>query len=291
MPDVQELGRLLALVKFDASLNVIEGLDAFRRLLAKDAGGDVLQFLKREMATLEGKRRGAIAFVLAEHYRQTGDLANVQTLFAVDDAEVQESVLNAPWGEPGANPQMGPGIVQLAVQGAVHPSPGVRTEACYVFQNQCAWKVDVSSAVAPLQTLLDDQIPRVRHQAAFAVGNLAKRKYDMSSHVVPLRRNLKHEVNFVRDASAWALWQLSRHKHDISSAVPDLVELLTDDDESDRPRKNAAGALLHHARKSAGSAREVNKAVSRAKLDLNRREIKRFLDQLANLRHPEAREP
>jgi hypothetical protein len=67
-------------------------------------------------------------------------------------------------------------IVQLAVDAANHTSPTVRTQACFVIQNQCGWKVDVSGAVAPLHTLLSDESDLVRSQAACAVGNLAKGK-------------------------------------------------------------------------------------------------------------------
>jgi hypothetical protein len=284
-----ELGRLLSLVVFDASLSVVEGLDAFRDLLQKDSDGRVLRFLKREMTKLEGKQRGGVAFVIAEHYRRRGDLKNLRKLFAINDAEVKQSVLNALWEEPGSNPQMGPGIVQLAIQATDDPSPGVRTEACYVFQNQCAWGVDVSGAVTPLQSLLNDRSNRVRHQAAYAVGNLAKGKYDVSRNVAPLRRNVRHRDTYVRESSAWALWQLSRHKHEIGSAVPELVQLLTDDEEWDGPRKNAAGALLHHARKSAANAKQVNERVKSVCLDLKRKEIKRFLEQLASLKEAGAK--
>jgi hypothetical protein len=279
-----ELHRLLSLVKFDARLNHVEGLDAFRRLLEGDSQGDVLQFLNQEMGALDGERRSGIAYVLAENYRLTGELAKLQQLFAIDDSDVRESVLNALWGEPGSNPQMGPGIVQLALQAAAAPAPGMRTEACSVFQNQCAWGVDVSAALAPLQVLLADPVPRVRHQAAFAVGNLAKRKYDMSQHMAQLRRNIRHADVFVRDAGAWALWQLSRHKHDIGPAVPELVEMLTDNEEWSGPRKNAIGALLHHARKSTYNAQLVEQCVSRANLNLKIKEIPRFLEILARLR-------
>jgi hypothetical protein len=286
MIDSSELDRLLSLVEFRAVGNYVEGLDAFRNLLDKDSDRTVLRFLTRALRSLEGQRRGGIAFILAEHFRQIGDLANLQKLFATDDPCVKESVLNALWGEPGSNPQMGPGIIQMAIDATNHSAPEVRTEGCSVFQNQCAWGVDVSHALAPLQSLLKDQNDRVRHQAAYAVGNLAKRKYDMAEHIPLLRRNVKHKDMYVREASAWALWQLSRSKHDIGSAVPELVWLLTDTEEYNEQRKKAAGALIHHAKKSADNGKQVKQSIQGVRLDSKRKEIKRFLDQLARCISP-----
>jgi HEAT repeat protein len=185
---------------------------------------------------------------------------------------------------------MGPGIIQLAIEATSHPAPAVRTVASYVFQNQCAWGVDVSEAVEPLRKLLADPVARVRHQAAYAVGNLAKHKYDMSRLITPLRSNLEHEDMYVRESNAWALWQLSRSKHDIGSAVPDLVRLLKKEANSDysEVRKQAAGAILHHAKKSAANAIQVKQAVEGANLDSRRKEIHKFVNQLAALRLPPA---
>ena len=118
---------------------------------------------------------------------------------------------------------------------------------------------------------------------SYAVGKLAKGKYDMSSHIVPLRRNSTHKNHSVREASAWALWHLSRYKHEIGLAVPKLVQLLTIDEEWGQARKNAAGALLHHSRKSSENARKVAQHLSSATLDLEHRFIKRLFNEMAEI--------
>jgi len=128
----------------------------FRHLLETDRDGGVVTFLEQALSTLAGGERAGIAFVLAEHYRKTGHLTLLQNLYALDDPQVKGAVLNGLWGEPGASPEMGPGIVALAIEGAAHLIPGVRTEACYVFQNLSAWRVDVTAALGPLLLLLDD---------------------------------------------------------------------------------------------------------------------------------------
>lgn len=284
MATLSELKRLLALVVWDARLSVTEGLTPFRNLLEHDADGRVLRFLNRELPKLQGERRGAIAFAVAENYRRRGDLKNLRDLFATDDDHVKRSVLDALQGEPGSNPQMGPAIVQMAIQSMGHASPAVRTVACSVIQNQCAWGVDVKDAIAPLQHLLKDANQRVRHQASYAVGTLAKRKYNMSDCIPQLRRNIKHNVLYVREASAWALWHLSRGRHDISSAVPELVWLLTDEDEYNGPRKQAAGALIHHAKKSPDNAADVKNRVRAAKLNEEHKEIRRLVGDLGKLK-------
>ncbi len=287
MMNLPELERLLSLVELRAEVNCIEGLDEFRRLLEKDSDGRVLRFLTQAVQKLVGRKRGGIAFVIAERYRQTGDLKSLRKLFATDDPYVKESVLNALWEKPGSNPAIGPGIVKLAIESATHPALEVRSEACSVLQNQCAWGVDVSAALGPLQSLLKDQKDRVRRQAAYAVGNFAKGKYDMPEHIVLLGRNVKYRDKFVREASAWALWQLSRCKHDIGPAVPELVWLLTDPEEYNEPRKKAAGALIHYAKKSADNRDQVKESVREVNLDLKRKEIRRFLDELGSLKFRE----
>ena len=284
MATTSELRRLLSLVHFDARLSCIEGLTAFRNLLEQDSDGSVLRFLNQELPKLDGKKRGGIAYVLAEHHRQTGNLKSLQQLYADDDIEVKASVLNALWGQPGSNPEMSPGIMQLAMDGANHASPRVRMEACSVFQNLCGWKVDVSGAVAPLHRLLSDDSDCVRSQAACAVGNLAKVKYDMSEHVAQLGQNARREDISVRSYSAWALWQISRSRRDIGIAVPELVQLLADNDDWNDPRKNAVGALLHHAKKSSQNREQVMQCIKMVQLDLKKyKEIRRLEEGLASL--------
>jgi HEAT repeat protein len=283
MATTTELERLLSLVVWNARISFIEGLDPFRNLLEHDADGHVLRFLSRHLRGLQGKRRGGIAFVLAENYRRKGDVRNLRRLFATNDAEVKASVLDALKGEPGANSQMGPNIVQMAIKAARHASADVRTYASSVLQSQSAWGVDVQDAIGPLQDLLKDANQRVRHQASYAVGNLARHKYDMSACIPQLRRNLSHDILYVREASAWALWQLSRKKHDIASAVPDLVGLLKEDEDYNGPRKQAVGALIHHAKKSPENVRDVRDRVRAAALNGHRKEITRLFSELGEL--------
>jgi len=283
MATTSELRHLLSLVRFDTRLNCMEGLTAFHSLLEQDSDGSVLRFLNEELPKLEGKKRGGIAYALAEHHRQTGNLKSLQQLYADDDIEVKASVLNALWGHPGSDPEMGPGIVQLAIDGANHASPTVRTEACSVFQNQCGWKVDVSGAIDPLHRLLSDDSDRVRSQAACAIGNLAKGKYNLSEHVAQLGQNARREDISVRNYSAWALWQITRNKQDIGVAVPELVQLLADNDDWNDPRKNAAGALLHHAKKSSQNREQVMQCLKMVQLDPKYKEIHRLQEGLASM--------
>jgi threonine dehydratase len=68
----------------------------------------------------------------------------------------------------------------------------------------------------------------------------------------------------------------------IGPAVTALVRLLaSSDDGDDEARKNAAGALLHHARKSADNQEQVTRCVNDANLDGSRKEVRRFREQLA----------
>ena len=280
---IEELQRLLSLVRFCEKNDDLEGIEVFRDLLDDDSDGVVLEFLTGALPMLEGQRRGGIAFAIAEHFRKSGDVQGLCRLFTTGDACIRRDVLNALWGEPGANPEMGPTIVQIAIDAASDAAPEVRTEVSSVLQNQCAWGVDVSAGIATLRALLKDRDSRVRRQAGFAVGNFAKRRYEMSACIAPLRRNVGHKDMFVRESSAWALWELSRHKHDIGAAVPDLVKMLTETEDYNKPRMNAAGALLHHAKKSTDNASAVKTSVRAVALAGNQKKIKRFLDELARL--------
>jgi hypothetical protein len=223
------------------------------------------------------------AFHRATELRECGDLAGLKALFASGNDVVKAAVLNGLSGEPGENPEMGPGIISLAVAGAGHPSPEVRRMACYVFQDQCAWGVDVSPAVGPLLALLGDPDAEVRRMAAFATGNVCKRRFDWSRHFTALRRLLRDKALYVPEAAAWALAKMSRAKHDIGPAVPDLVRVLASRDEYNEPQKESAKALLHHARKSQEGRDQVRRAVTGVTLETGRKEITRFLDQLGDL--------
>jgi hypothetical protein len=166
------------------------------------------------------------AFHRATELREAGDLDGLKKLFKSGDVAVKAGVLNGLTGAPGHNPAMGPGIIALAVEGASHPSPEIRRWACFVFQDQSGWGVDVANAVGPLLALLGDSDPEVRRMAAFATGNVYKRRFDFASHFTALRQLLRDQALYVPAAAAWALAKMSRAKHDIGPAVPELVSVL-----------------------------------------------------------------
>ena len=282
MTDLQQLKTLLSQVVYNKSYNALDGLAPIQFLLAKDQEGEEVRFLNEQLPTLPEKVRGGIAFVLASHYLETGNLPAIRDLFASTDVEIQKAVLNGLCGEPNASEEMGPGIVALAVEGMRHPAWEVRSQAASVIQNQSAWKVDVTTALAALLRLLEDPVAQVRRSASYAAGNVAKRKYDLASFLPALIGNLRHEDMFVREPSAWALWQFSR-RYDLAPAVANLVHLLTSTEDYDDLRRSAAGGLLHHARKSSHNRDIVQQQVALTPLDLKRKEIARFLQQLAAL--------
>jgi HEAT repeat protein len=221
----------------------------------------------------------------ANAYREAGDLAQLQELYAGGDAVIRRAVLNGLWGEPHASPEMGPGIVALAIAAMSYPAPGVRAEACSVVQNQAAWGVDVTPALEPLLGLLRDPDGNVRRMACYATGNVGRRRrrYDLAAHLPELSGLLYDPDIYVREPAAWALWRLSAGKRDIGTAVPALADALAGRDEYEGPRKQAAGALLHHARKSPKNAEAVRRAVEVMPLERERKEVRRFLEQLEAL--------
>jgi hypothetical protein len=250
-------------------------------LLKREGTGKTVRFLHAEMNKVQGEKRGRLAYVLAKHYFQKGDVPRLRSLYDEEEPAVQQSVLDALWVDPGPGAALA--ALGMAIEATESQSPGVRTAACFVIQNQCA-AVDASAAIVSLKRLLADRSADVRRQAACAAGNLAKQRYHVSTLLPQLRRNMKHKNRSVRNYSAWAVWQLSRSKHDVAAAVPDLVRLLGVEEENNEHRKNAVGALLHHARKSADNARQVQAAVKGAKLNREYREIPPFLSKLAKLR-------
>ena len=283
MTTTVQLSELLAKVRYNSGVSAVEGLDPFRRMLENDADGAVLDFLKLEAPGLPDKIRGGIVFVLSEHYFKVGDMERIRALFASGDPETREATLGALWGDPTAFALLGTGVVDMAIKATSDSAEGVRTEACRVLQNQCAWKVDVSQAIRPLTGLLKDSAWRVRHQAAYAGGNFAAQKqYDLTGMVQPLTRNLAHENIYVRVASAWALSKLVK-RHDISPAVSQLTETLTSKDDYNAARKNAAGALLAWAKRSKDHAQSVQAAIAGLPLDRQRKEVARFLRELEAL--------
>jgi HEAT repeat protein len=223
------------------------------------------------------------AFHRANELREVGDLDGLKKLFESGDAAVKAGVLNGLTGEPGHNPAMGPGIIALAVEGASHPSPEVRHWACFVFQDQSGWGVNVADAVGPLLTLLSDSDAEVRRMAAFATGNVYRRRFDFAPHFSALRRLLGDKALYVPEAAAWALAKMSRARHDIGLAVPQLLRVLASGQDYAEPRKAAARALLHHAKKSRVACDQVKQAIASVKLDHQRKEVKRFLDRLSGL--------
>ncbi len=280
MVDHAQLPDLLSRVIHREDINAVEGLDPFRKLLKGPSATDVLTFLQQNIQRLEERPKGGVIYAIAEHYRETGQVEPLRELYDTSAGHIRSSVLNALWMEPGSQP-MAACIVDLALKGFTDASPEVRTEACSVIQNQAGWKVDVSPALPFLQQALRDDNARVRSQAAYAIGNLAKSKYHMTPHLDGLIPCVTDADQFVRNAAAWALWQLSRRKHDIHNAIPALVQSLLIDNPWDGPAREATGALLHHARKSAAHADVVKQLVTQAALPPTRPVFKRFLQQLA----------
>ena len=281
--DHSNLEELLSRVEFDASTNSVQGTIPFQLLLLKEPSGETLRFLEQAVQTLDGKRRSGIAFVLAQHYLRVGTIEPLKALYLSGDSDLQESVLNALWSEPHANPAMGPFVVNLAIGAAEHTSARVRAEVCRVFQNQSGWGVDVTKALIVLRTLLEDEDAGVKQSAAYAIGNAAKRKYDVAECVKPLCALLTHEKMWVRNAGACALKNLAQSKHDIEFAVPELVRFLSDDDDWSDPRRNAASALLSYAKKSRVNAARLKAAMSRAGVNESCKSVKQFLAALARL--------
>ncbi|MGV3724319.1 MAG: HEAT repeat domain-containing protein [Actinomycetota bacterium] len=282
MPDAT-LPELLAQVRYRKELSYFEGLEPLRWRLSKDDSGEALRFLETEFPGLEAPRNAGIAYALAERYRDLGDLPALQRLYAIEDNGVKRSTLNALWDPK--TPEMGRGIVEMAVSATEHPDAGVRTEACWVLMNQAGYKSDVAAAVEPLRRLLADPAPSARRQSAYALGHLAKNgKHDLTPHLPGLCRSLTDPDRSVRTAAAWTIWQLSRKRYDIASAVPGLVALLALKDDVGDQYKNAVGALLHHARKSPERADAVAVAVAAADLDRDNKTVRRLLDELTTNR-------
>lgn len=223
------------------------------------------------------------AFNRATQLREAGNLPAIQKLFAGGDAAVKENVLNGLAGKAGGGPEVGPGILALAIEGADHSAPMVRYWAAVVIQDQGSYRVDVTAAQGALLKLLADPDPKVRMIAAYATGNVCKQRLDWSHHFAALRRLVRDPSLYVPEAAARAIANLSRAKFDIGPAVPDLVSMLVGGDDYNEPRKEAAKALLHHARKSPKARDQVRKEVQSVSLDTSRREVRRFLDQLGEL--------
>jgi len=283
-----DLVELLARLRYRAELSYFEGLDPIRRFLSGDVSGEGLRFLEAERPTLESPRNAGIAFALAERYRDLGDLPSIQRLYAAGDAPSKRMTLNALW-DPGS-PEVGRGIVELAVSAAQHPDAGVRTEACWVLMNLAAHKLDVATGLEPLGQMLSDPDASVRRQSAYALGHVAKHsRHDLTAHIPGLARNLTDPDRNARVAAAWTLWQLSRKRHDIAAAVRGLIELLELKEDIGDQYKNAVGALLHHARKSPEHAEAVAAVVREADLDRENKTVLRLLNELSVSPSPPSR--
>ena len=287
MVDQDAVRKLVSCVVYNRVYDGLDGLDPLRRLLWKDADGTVAAYLEREMGNMDGKVRDGIAFLLGARYLEIGRLDAILALYAHEDPGVTASVLGSVTGEPSANPELGPGIVALAVKGTSHPAPRVRTSACSVLMNQCAWGVDVSDAIVPMLDLIADPDAAVRQSAAYALGHFARvKRYELTPHIALMARRLHDENMHVCTAAGWTLWKLSG-KRDIASAVPDLIIAMESPLDYDGPRKNAAGALLSFARRSPENRAQVSRLAASAHLDTAKKEISRFLQQLSAA--PEAR--
>jgi HEAT repeat protein len=273
---------LVSRVVYNKGYDGLDGLDPLRHLLWKDADGTIAACLEQEMRQAPDRVRGGIAFLLGAWYLEIGRLGAIRAIYRNGDPEVAAAVLGSLTGEPTANPEMGAGIVALAVEGASHPAYRVRAAACSVLMNQCAWGVDVSCALVPILNLLDDTEAGVRQSAAYAIGNFARiKRYDLTPHIAVLVRLLHDENIHVCTAAGWAFWKLSGRR-DIAAAVPALVKALEAPHEYEGPHKNAAGALLNFARKSPQNRAQVRQLATAAHLDTARKENLRFLQQLSD---------
>lgn len=250
-----------------------------RRLLRSSDAVAALTFLVTEIPKVEAAKRGCLAFPLAEYYLKQGRQAELESLVNDPDAAIRESAFNALWGTAPA--EMGPAIVAWVSRGITDPAPEVRAESCRVVQNQSANGVDVTTVVPQVIASLSDRNADVRSAAAYAVGNLAKKKYPVAAALTQLRRNLKHRHQQVRGSSAWAIWQMSRYRTDIGKAIGDLLRMMSRPDEGGYYIQHAAGAVLHHARKSAENADQVQTLVEPIAWDRNVPELSRFLEKLA----------
>lgn len=281
MVDQNAVHEMVSRVVYNRGYDGLDGLDPLRHILWKDVDGTVAACLEQEMRQAPDKVRGGIAFLLGAWYLEIGRLDAIGALYRSEDPEVAASVLGSLTGKPTAHPEMGAGIVALAVEGTSHPADGVRASACSVLMNQCAWGVDVSSAIAPMLDLIEDTAASVRQSTAYAIGHFARRKqYELTPHITLLAHRLHDENVHVCTAAGWALGQLAG-KRDITAAIPFLVNALESPQDYDGPRKNAAGALLRFARRSAENRAHVRRFVAGAPLDTARKEISRFLQQLS----------
>ena len=282
MADLDAVRELVSRVVYNKGYDGLDGIDPLRRLLSKDADNTIAACLEQEMRRVDEKVRGGIAFILGARYFEIGRLDAIRALYASEDPIVTAAVLGSLTGDPGVTPGLGPAIVSLAVEGTVHPSPGVRASACVVLMNQCAWGVDMSGAVVPMLGLIGDADAGVRQSAAYALAHFARvKRYDLSPHIVLLAHCLHDDCIHVRTAAGRALWRLSGRR-DISPAIHDLIKALESPAEYAEPRKNAAGALLSFARKSEENRALVDSLAAAARLDSTKKEISRFQQQLSD---------
>src|SRR5206468_309716 len=108
---------LVSRVVYNKGYDGLDGLDPIRRLLWKDADGTVAACLEREMSQAPDKVRGGIAFLLGARYLEIGRLDAIRAIYRNEDPEVTAAILGSLTGEPTAHPEMGTGLVALAVEG------------------------------------------------------------------------------------------------------------------------------------------------------------------------------
>jgi hypothetical protein len=283
MPERIELQELISKVGYDSRLKYVTGLPALHALLRKDDDGKVRAELTRAWRHLTGMPRAGIAFVLAERARETGDIDRLRTLLEDEDIDVKAYVLDALCGSPESGKDLGPAMLQLAIQATQHPAAKVRAAACRAIQNQAAYKTPANAAVDPIRGLLSDPDDLVRLHAACAVGQLARRKLDVSTCLEPLLQDLGVQDPYVQKHIAWALWQMANSRHDIGAAVSGLIGMLKSSNDRTDIRRNAAGALLAFARQRSANCELVMKSFIRAIPSTDCPVARKLHDQLTTL--------
>jgi hypothetical protein len=280
MSTIGELETLLAHAPYDSDVQFVGYSGEITKALESDSD-TAIRLLMREILGASGKKRSVLTYILVQHLVSVGDLANIGILWAEDDPQVREAVLNGMAYAHCPNVEVETAIVNIAVAGSESPVPSIRKMTCHLLKERSTKEVDMTAAINSLYRLLSDESQAVRHMACYAIGHFAKiSRYDLNRFIELLRDNAEHTHVHVRDAAGWALWQFSRHKYSIAIAVPQLLAILNDPDSYNEPRKKAVGALLHHAKKSAENAQSVLALVKQHPFDVRHKETLKFVEQL-----------